>query len=530
MPFAAGACDQPWLQRLASTSQFLPQRMSLFLVEHFFNVRQGRALILQPARRIGYFYMKPETCDRADLLAAEIKQFLDLFALLARLRADRLLYLLGGTAPEGPMIFVGDLFEHPKAAREHVVLNGRGDYTFAPEAIQDAAGNVIYKGVLLDGEVYELVASCAHGIFYLTEDSRAQLLAAAPAQCAAAPPPGPAALDAASAPAAAPGTEAAPAPDGAPAPPWSARARPWALLAGVAAVVAAFAWNGQPWRSAAAARAALPAATPHTAPVQVAAAGATPSAAPPDALPAAGGPPAVAPELAPAVAKPGATLAGIDISRWNADAGILLREKRIAFAFARASYGLTPDPSFAGYWTAMRQRALARGAYHVFSYRSDPALQADKFAAQLGAAGPKDLCPAVDFEEGSLPSRTSAPPVAQVQQALLSHLLLLEKKVGCTPILYTNREIGNRYLDDPRFSRYPLWIADWTVGAKAPALPLAWARTGHRFWQKSASYAFADTGRVLTDLDQFAGSGAELALLYRTAAPPRRPAPSPPQP
>jgi GH25 family lysozyme M1 (1,4-beta-N-acetylmuramidase) len=521
--FAAGACDQPWLQRLAATSQFLPQRMSLFLVEHFFNVRQGRALILQPARRIGYFYLKPEIHDRAELLAAEIKQFLDLFALLARLRADRLLYLLGRAQAEAQMVFVGDLFEHPKPAREHVLLNARGDYTHAPEAIQDAADNVIYKGVLLDGEVFDLVASCVHGIFYLTEDSRAQLLATAPVQ-AATPPPVPGGPAAAGEPAAAPDA------GGGPAPGWSQRARPWALLAAGAALVAALAWQGLPWRKAPAPDAAVPGAAPRAAPpapspAAVPAAPApgaaprTPPGALPDALPdALPGAPGPAPEKA--------SLSGIDISRWNAGAGVLLREKRIAFAFARASYGLSVDPSFASHWTALRQGPLARGAYHVFSYRSDPALQADKFAAQLGAPGPRDLCPAVDFEEGSLPSRTSAPPVAQVRQALLSHLVLLEKKVGCTPILYTNREMGNRYLDDPLFSRYPLWIADWTVGAQAPALPVAWARTGHRFWQKSASYEFADARRDPTDLDVFAGSGAELALLYRAAAPPRPPAPS----
>lgn len=464
--FPAGTCDQPWLRRLAATSQFLPQRMSLFLAEHFLNVQAGRALILQPARKVGYFYLRPEVYDRADLLAAEIKQFLDLFALLARLRADRLLYLLGAETAQAPMIFVGDLFEHPKASTAHVVLNGRGDYTFAPETIQDADDNVIYKGVLLDGEVFELVASCVHGIFYLSDASRAQwlgpLVQEPPVPAPALPQPGV----------------------------W-----PWITAAAAIAVLGALWWSGRQ--------------APPT-PRQHASAAATTRPAIPATAPA-----PVAEVAAPA---PEASLAGIDISKWNADPATLLREKGIAFAFARASYGLTPDPAFGAIRKAMRQNGIAHGAYHVFSYQSDPAVQAERFAAVLGAAAPRELCPAVDVEEGSFASRAPAPAVAAVRQALLSHLALLEKKLGCTPLIYTNRAVGNQYLNDARFARYPLWIADWSANASGPVLPAAWKQAGYRFWQKSANYAFTDLPRTATDYDQFAGSAADLALHFRAAA------------
>lgn len=479
----AGVGGQQWLQRLAASSQFVPQRMSLFLAEHFFNMQAGRALILQPARRIGYFYLRPATYDRADLLAGEIKQFLDLFALLARLRADRLLYLLGGDARDQPMIFVGDLFDHPKPSSAHVVLNARGDYSFAPETIQDADDNVIYKGVLLDAEVYELVASCVHGMFYLSDEHRAQLLDSALASG---------------------GPEAAVAPPLLPQPgKW-----PWITGAAALALLGASWWAARP--------AALPAyARPHS---PAHAAGPTVAVAPAVAVkPAAPAVPVPAPAALPALpaVPPETTLAGIDISKWNADAATLLREKSIAFAFARASFGLTPDPAFAANRKAMRQNGIAHGAYHVFSYQSDPAQQAERFAALLGAAAPRELCPAVDVEEGSFPSRAAAPPAAAVRDARLSHLLRLEQRIGCIPLIYTNRAVGNQYLDDARFARYPLWIADWSAGAKGPVLPAAWHTAGYRFWQKSASFAFADEPRDPTDYDQFAGSHADLARLYR---------------
>lgn len=224
----------------------------------------------------------------------------------------------------------------------------------------------------------------------------------------------------------------------------------------------------------------------------------------------------------PAAPSPAATaidqVLGFDISKWNGQAGddAVIDDSLASFVFTRASYGLSLDPSFARNWQRMAGRStLWRGAYHFFAMQDDPLLQAQHFLKVVGEASPQDPCPTVDFEEASLPSRGTALSVAQVQSALLAHLDYLERHAGCVPILYTDVSMGNRYLADARFSRYPLWIADWTSTQAQPTLPHAWAGGGYRFWQRSASYTLPTTPRSATDLDVFAGTRSQLQALRR---------------
>lgn len=476
--------DAQWLERLAADNELVPRKISAFLEEHFFNSTSGRALILQPARNEGYFYLNTRSYDSADLVAAEIKKLLDLFILLSRLRADGFLYLLGSRSHHEAMIFVGDLFEQPRPSSAHLVLNSAGDYCFRPDAIQNANDDVIYKGYLLKDEAYELVLSSIDGLAYVTEEARALI-----------------------APASVPPAEVVPEPR-------EQRASPWLLAAPalmLALAIACVYW----WRPSSTAQQQLPGAhrqaNPQTAPTVSRRAESAPVA------------PAAPTVVSPVPARgtvsrfsPG-PLFGVDLSKWNAHPALILRQRNVGFAFARASYGLHVDPAFATYWSIMERERIPRGAYHFFRVDADPIRQADLLARLAGEAGPRDLCPAIDFEEGSLPSRTAAPTVRQVQEALLSHLKKLEQLRGCTPFIYTNRDVGNRYLDDRRFSRYPLWIADWS-GVREPRLPNAWKLAGYRIWQRSSTYKVADAPGDDMDLDVFPGSTEDLSKLFHRSA------------
>lgn len=498
------ATDLAWVQRLFASCEHLPQRMPAFLQQHFFNDAAGRALILQPARRFGYYYLKSAVHERPERLAAEIKNLMDLCALIARLRAHRLLYLFdGATAQAEPMFFLGDLFDEPQPAAAHLVLNKRGDYTFDPETIRNAGDEVLYRGVRLDGELYDFIHGALRGMFTITQDARTALAPLLPA------PPRPDASIAVPANAAV-AEDAQEAQDGG----WRPFTRHWrgAVRHGavaLAAGVAGFALQGHLSLAAAPAQGAATRAG--------AQAMSGPAAA---ALPAA---PAVHPVAASAPEEGAETvLYGIDVSKWNGRAGAdVLREPQLHFAFARASFALTPDPSFTANWQRMAERGLVRGAYHFFSLQADPQAQARRLVQALQRRGERDLCAAVDVEEGSFPAGGKRPGVAAVQAALLAHLDYLERQLGCRPILYTNLSIGNGYLNDARFARYPLWIADW-VSAGTPVLPRAWAGAGYRFWQRSATHTFADAPRQLTDFDVFNGSRAQLAQMLAPARPASR--------
>src|SRR5579884_2940599 len=94
------------------------------------------------------------------------------------------------------------------------------------------------------------------------------------------------------------------------------------------------------------------------------------------------------------------TVRGIDVSvyqktiDWQAVA-----QEGVAFAFARATYGLNVDKNFAANWADMKAAGLARGAYHYFKPAKDADQQADNFIQTVGSLEEGDLPPVIDVEE-----------------------------------------------------------------------------------------------------------------------------------
>lgn len=170
--------EAEWIDRFLTETETLPQRLSTLLQRPFFNQEKGRALILQPGRGFGYFYLKSELYAETGRLERELKALLDLCSLIARLREHRLIYLLGtGHTERLEMVFFSDLFDSPKACKGYVILNPRGDITFDPQTIQNEAEEVIYRGTRLDGAVFRLVHDCVDGMMCIPDDCRRQLRA-----------------------------------------------------------------------------------------------------------------------------------------------------------------------------------------------------------------------------------------------------------------------------------------------------------------------------------------------------------------
>jgi GH25 family lysozyme M1 (1,4-beta-N-acetylmuramidase) len=219
-------------------------------------------------------------------------------------------------------------------------------------------------------------------------------------------------------------------------------------------------------------------------------------------------------QLAPSMSN---ALYGVDISKWNAT--ILdraLSSGLIHFVILRATYGRSPDPTFEANWQKLDAAGTPHGAYHFYLVAQPPIDQLQTFVQLYARSGNLALPPIVDFEELSFSGADPAIPLTKVQSDLLLALQHLESVTGEVPIIYTDVPTGNRYLNDSRFSRFPLYIADWTQ-RNYPTLPDAWKNVGFRFWQRSSTYYFEGAPDTAVDLDVFFGDIRD--LLRRPMAP-----------
>ena len=142
---------------------------------------------------------------------------------------------------------------------------------------------------------------------------------------------------------------------------------------------------------------------------------------------------------------------GIDISKFQGDEIDFITRKQdtLTFVICKATEGLTIiDPDFKNNWTNITQKGFIRGAYHFYHCGDDPVKQAAHFLSAVDSFSRTDFPPIVDFEETSIASNC---PTAQVQKNLLIFLNQLEQKTGRKPVIYTDNNIGSRYLANALF-------------------------------------------------------------------------------
>ncbi|MBC8753357.1 hypothetical protein H2O64_01660 [Kordia sp. YSTF-M3] len=197
---------------------------------------------------------------------------------------------------------------------------------------------------------------------------------------------------------------------------------------------------------------------------------------------------------------------GIDISMFQGNEMNTLSKQKdsLDFIICKATEGVTyTDPKFSYNWKTIKEKSFVRGAYHFYRSEDDPISQAANFLNAIATIDPTDLPPIIDFEEAGIDASQSVP---DVQSNLKIFINEIEKKLKRTPIIYTDIPVGNKYLNDASFAKYPLWIANYD-GKETPDLPDTWKEKGWKMWQKSDHYK---TDGTTDDFDVFNGSLQDL--------------------
>jgi lysozyme len=172
---------------------------------------------------------------------------------------------------------------------------------------------------------------------------------------------------------------------------------------------------------------------------------------------------------------------------------------KIGFSFIKATEGTdNVDENYIRNYYEAKQLDIPVGAYHFFYAGISGKVQAENFMAIVNLET-NDLPPVLDIEDAN---ETSA---EDIQQEVQEWLDLVEKNYHIKPIIYTNIDFYEDYLEG-KFDNYPLWIANYLKEDK-PAIDHAWA-----FWQHSKTgHVNGIDGNV--DFNVFSGDSADFKNL-----------------
>ncbi|MDY8137774.1 GH25 family lysozyme [Aquimarina sp. 2201CG5-10] len=198
---------------------------------------------------------------------------------------------------------------------------------------------------------------------------------------------------------------------------------------------------------------------------------------------------------------------GIDISKYQGKMITEITDKDgFSFVICKATEGVTyTDPDFKLNWTTIPKKKMIRGAYHFYRTNDDPEQQALFFLEAINTLDSSDIPPILDIEKGGIVGK---PSVKKVQDDILKWLAVVEEKTNRCPMIYTNENFANTWLNSKAFSNYSIWLAEYTTN-KTPDLPDQWKKKGYAFWQKSDSYKVDSQD---TDFDIFNGDKKALLL------------------
>lgn len=170
------------------------------------------------------------------------------------------------------------------------------------------------------------------------------------------------------------------------------------------------------------------------------------------------------------------TVFGIDVSEYQSDINWkeLCDEDRPDFVIIRATAGKNKlDKKFLTNWKSAKENDIIRGAYHYYRPDEKSTEQAEFFIKTVKLEV-GDLPPVLDIEKYSRVQSLSS-----LKTGLLNWLKIVEEHYGITPILYTyNKFYTAAIADDPRFAKYPVWIAWYTTKGDPSDIKEDWV-----FWQ-----------------------------------------------
>ena len=152
---------------------------------------------------------------------------------------------------------------------------------------------------------------------------------------------------------------------------------------------------------------------------------------------------------------------GIDISHyqknidWEKLRNAKVNDRPLSFVIVKATEGLTlVDENFNDNFYRVRKNDLIRGAYHFYNPAREPIRQAEFYLKQVHLE-PGDLPPILDVEKRGRKS------LSEFQHDVKTWLDVVQTVYGVAPIIYTNLDFKKRYLNEPVFDEYPLWVANY---------------------------------------------------------------------
>jgi len=147
---------------------------------------------------------------------------------------------------------------------------------------------------------------------------------------------------------------------------------------------------------------------------------------------------------------------GVDVSEYQGEIDMSTLAQQVKFIYIKATEGSNyQDPNFKQNWSGANSTSLAVGAYHFFSFDSPGDTQARNFINTVGQLDSNHLIPAVDIEYYA-DKKSNPPDKTTVVSELKTFLATLEAEYHVKPLLYSGRDIYQRYLQDD-FQDYPRW-------------------------------------------------------------------------
>jgi lysozyme len=158
---------------------------------------------------------------------------------------------------------------------------------------------------------------------------------------------------------------------------------------------------------------------------------------------------------------------GLDVSHHQGaiDWLTVAKDPRLRFAFIKATEGGDfRDTRFAENWRAAKAAGLRVGAYHFFTFCTDPVLQARNFLGVVPNE-PDALPPAIDLEFGGNCQNRKTPE--EVRRDVLLLAAALERGTGKKPVLYVTGQAFWTFVDRSEVP-LPLWFRDLWAEPKHP--------------------------------------------------------------
>jgi lysozyme len=494
--------EKKFIKRLIAIEKGTIVSLHALLEDFFFTESFGRALIIQSQGKYGVFFMKKEIFDNPFEKKEQLESFLNLLSFISYLRHHGYISLFRSEkSKEQTMFFIQDGFVGAKASKNTIILNTEGDYTSSPDTIHDKSGNIIYKGVVSRDDSYELIVASTVGSlivnmqieYLLKEDVGSVEEIKNPRNIIEKVKQEEAKAENKS--------ESEQSTKHPTAPKFKTNNSIVPIFFSVITLfiviaLSLFAYlkildDDSKFKKLVKSNESMKSSITllvsksnhHDSLLQQ-----------------------QHPKTTP-ISDVERNFYGIDVSKWNGNEVTLLQKKdSISFIILKATEGERfVDSRFDSNWELVRSNNYILGAYHFYLSSIDPIVQASHFWSTINSQGKTDIAPIVDIEYASL-NRKGKNEISTIQKNLLAFLEHIESESNRVPIIYTDSSFANQYLLNDLFSRYPLWLAQYTKKSN-PELPKTWQEKGYKIWQRNDNY-FIDSH--VADFDLFYGTKAEL--------------------